>query len=239
MQQLFEKVERVANWENLVRHQLATLALEPQERTEIIAELAAHLEEICEGMVRQAVPEEEAVRRIFLHAGDWRKLARGIEIAKSKEASVADRIKQFWLPGLVTFVLLGGALALLEKFGPRPWVMSLRGVLPIGLLYIPWLLLLPVVGAFGAYLSYRAGGSKRMVFASIVFPVLPFLVAIIMALPVSLFFDRLLAHNIAPMSLVMLLLGWVIIPGVALLIGGLPAHFFVSRRHQTGAEIYS
>lgn len=235
MQRSSEKAGRVADWGRVIQRKLSTLALEPQARTDIFAELATHLEETCEAMICQGVPEEEAVRETLAHVGDWQKLARGIEIAKSKEASMADRIKQFWVPGLLTFVLSGGALALLEKFGPRPWVIVLRGVLPMGLLYIPWLLLLPVVGALGAYLSHRAGGSRRAVFASIVFPVLPFLAAILLASPVSLFFDRLIAHNIAPMSLVMALLGWVIVPGLALLCGGLPAHFFVSRWHETRA----
>lgn len=35
------------DWEELVDRQLADLALEPAERAEVIAELAAHLEEIA------------------------------------------------------------------------------------------------------------------------------------------------------------------------------------------------
>ena len=218
------------DWEDLIRRELAGLVLRPEERREVVAELAAHLEETCQAMLRLGVNEDEAVRRTLLQVGNWRHLRRKIQAARSEENSMTNRIKQFWLPGLVTFVLSGGALGLLEKFGPRPWIVTLRGVLPIGLLYIPWLLLLPVVGALGAYLSHRAGGSGRTVFSSILFPVLPFLVAILLALPVSLFFDRVIAHNIGPMSLVMALLGWVLVPGAALLVGGLPVQLLQSRR---------
>jgi hypothetical protein len=94
----------------------------------------------------------------------------------------------------------------------------------------PWLFSLPLIGALGAYLSHRAGGSRRAIFSSIVFPVLPFLASILLVLPVSLAFDHFIAHNIAPMALLMALLGWVLAPGVALLAGGLPAQFFFSRR---------
>jgi hypothetical protein len=218
------------DWEALVGEQLGELSLGAEERQEVIAELAAHLEEVFDGLLRQGVMEPDAFRRTLLQAGNWRHLQRKIQAARSEATSMTNRIKQFWLPGLVTFVLSGGALGLLEKFGPRPWIVTLRGVLPIGLLYIPWLLLLPVVGALGAYLSHRAGGSGRTVFSSILFPVLPFLVAILLVLPVTLFFDRLITHNIAPMSLVMALLGWVLVPGAALLVGGLPVFLLCSRR---------
>jgi hypothetical protein len=218
------------DWADLVRRELAGLLLRSEVHREVVAELAEHLEETCQAMLRLGVNEDEAVRRTLLQAGNWRHLRKKIQAARSEENGMTNRIKQFWLPGLVTFVLSGGALGLLEKFGPRPWIVTLRGVLPIGMLYIPWLLLLPVVGALGAYLSHRAGGSEGTVFSSILFPVLPFLVAILLVLPVSLFFDRLITHNIGPMSLVMALLGWVLVPGVALLVGGLPVFLLRSRR---------
>ncbi|PYT53600.1 MAG: hypothetical protein DMG43_08565 [Acidobacteria bacterium] len=95
--------------------------------------------------------------------------------------------------------------------------------------YIPWFLTLPLVGAMGAYLSRRAGGSQRVVFSSIGFPVLPFLASILVVLPVSLIFDHFIAHSIAPMALLMALLGWVLAPGVALLAGGLTMQLFLTR----------
>jgi hypothetical protein len=95
--------------------------------------------------------------------------------------------------------------------------------------YVPWLILLPLVGAMGAYLSWRAGGSQRAILSAILFPVLPFLASILVVLPVSLMFDHFIAHNIAPMALFLSLPGWVLAPAVALLAGGLPARLYFSR----------
>ncbi len=213
-----------------IRRELAGLVLGPEERKEIVAELASHLDEVFDGLLRKGVGEEEALRRTLSQAGSWQNLRRDIQAARSEENTMTNRVRQFWLPGLVTFVLSGGALGLLEKFGPRPWIVTLRGVLPVGLLYIPWLLLLPLIGALGAYLSHRAGGSRRAVFSSIVFPVLPILISILLVLPVSLFSDHFMAHMIGPMSLVMALLGWVLVPGAALLVGGLLTQLLFSAR---------
>jgi len=122
-----------------------------------------------------------------------------------------------------------GLLALTQIFGPKPWVITF-GHPPMAVVYIPWLLALPFVGGIGAFLSRRAGGSWRAVISSTTFPVLPFLAAMLIVLPVSLIFDHVIAHNIAPMAIFIAFLGLVIAPGVALLTGGLPAQLFFSRR---------
>lgn len=220
------------DWEAIIRQKLGGLAFETNACKEIAEELVGHLDEMYTQLCKEGKTEEHARQRVLdqVEAEDWPALRRKIQSARLEEGSMTNRVRQFLFPGLVTFLLAAGALGLLEKFGPRPWVVALRGVLPVGLLYIPWLLTLPLIGAVGAYLSLRAGGSGRAVLSSILFPVLPFLVSILLVLPVSLFFDRFIAHNIAPMSLVMALLGWVVIPGVALLAGGLPTKFLLSRR---------
>ena len=100
----------------------------------------------------------------------------------------------------------------------------------MAVVFIPWLLALPLVGAVGAFLSYRAGGSRRAIVFSIVFPVAPFLAAILLISPVVLAFDHFIAHNPALASILMAALGLVIAPAIALLAGGLPAQLFFSRR---------
>jgi hypothetical protein len=82
----------------------------------------------------------------------------------------------------------------------------------------------------GAYLSNRAGGSQRAVFSSIVFPVLPYLALFLVAVPVALILDDHVAHNVMFRALFVGLLAWVLIPGAALLSGGLLAQFVLSRR---------
>ncbi|HEY6384674.1 MAG TPA: permease prefix domain 1-containing protein, partial [Candidatus Acidoferrum sp.] len=64
------------DWEALVKLRLAGLALEPEETTEVIAEVAEHLEDTCEEMLRQGLTEEEAVRRALSQVGDWKDLRR-------------------------------------------------------------------------------------------------------------------------------------------------------------------
>jgi hypothetical protein len=218
------------DWQELVRQRLSGLALAAEERGDVHAELAAHLEESYEFLRTKGLPEQAAMQQTLAQVADWQDLRRRIQTARTKENSMNDRVKQLWLPGFVTFLLSMSLLALNEIFGPKPFALMKVGQLPMVLFYIPWLLLLPLVGALGAYLSHRAVGSQRAIFSSIVFPVLPFLASILLVLPVSLIFDRFIGHNPSPIGLVMALLGWVLAPGVALLAGGLVAQFFLSRR---------
>src|SRR5947209_2411341 len=96
------------DWEALVEQHLIGLALEPTERAEVIAELAAHLEESCEELRRQGMPEERAVRQTLSEVEDWQNLRRRIQSAKTKENIMTNRVKQFWLPSLVTMLLTMG-----------------------------------------------------------------------------------------------------------------------------------
>ena len=217
------------DWHELVRQQLSGLTLDAAEKDEVHAELAAHLEEAYELLLAKGLLEQVAMQQTLAQVADWQDLRRGIQYARSKENIMNNRVRQLWLPGFLTFLLSTCLLALNEIFGPKPWALMKVGQLPMVLFFIPWLLSLPLVGALGAYLSHRAGGSQRAIFSSIVFPVLPFLASILLVLPVSLIFDRFIGHNPAPISLIMALLGWVLAPGVVLLAGGLVAQFFLSR----------
>jgi hypothetical protein len=222
------------NWEAVVERHLIGLALEPPESAEVIAELAAHLSETCEEWRRQGMTEEEAARRALSQVEDWQKLSRLIQAARTKENVMTNRVKQFWFPALVTMLLTMGLLMLIQIFGPNPWTVSRKSgwtlVAPVAVVYLPWLLSLPVIGAMGAYLSNRAGGSRRAVFSSIVFPVLPYLAFFLLALPAMAIFNERLAHNIMFGALFVGLFAWVLAPGAALLAGGLLAQFFLSRR---------
>jgi len=222
------------DWEAFVEGHLTGLALEPAEGAEVIAGLAAHLAESCEELRRQGMTEEEAVKRTLSQVEDWQNLCQKIESAKTKENIMTNRVKQFWLPSLVTMLLTMGLLALIQIFGPNPWMVARKNawslIAPVAVIYLPWLLSLPLVGALGASLSFRSGGSQRAVFSSIVFPVLPYLVFFLLALPVMAIFNERLAHNIMFGALFVGLFAWVLAPGAALLAGGLLALFFLSRR---------
>ena len=217
------------DWQELVEGQLAGLVLGPAERAEVIAELAAHLEESYERFRQEGLLESEAAHRALAQVTDWNDLRRKIRAARSRKDTMTNRITQLWLPGFLTFVLSTGIFELFEIFGPKPWIVARSGDLPLLVFQMPWLLSLPLVGAMGAYLSWRAGGSQRVMLSSVVFPVLPFLASILVVLPFSLFFDHFIGHNSAPMAGLMALIGFVLAPGVALLAGGLPIQFFLLR----------
>ncbi len=211
------------NWEAIVERQLNGLALEPGESAEVIAELAAHLAETCEEFRKQGMTEDEAARRTLSQVEDWQ-----------KENVMTNRVKQFWLPSLLTLFLSMGLLMLIQSLGPNPWIAARRSgwslIAPVAVIYLPWLFLLPLIGALGAYLSNRAGGSQRAMLTSIVFPVLPYFVFFLLALPVTVLFNESLGHNIMFIALFLGLLVWVVAPGAALLAGGVLARTFLSRR---------
>jgi len=221
------------DWHELVRQRLSGLVLDDREKDEVQVELAAHLAETCEEMRRQGVTEEEAARRTLSQVDDWQKLSRLIQTARTKENVMTNRVKQFWLPSLLTLLLSMVLLMIIQLFGPSPWTAEWGSHLrmtPIAVVYVSWLLTMPLIGAMGAYLSIRAGGSRRAVISSILFPVFPYLAFIVIGLPLALILDDRVAHNITIPAFFVGLSAWVIFPAVALLAGGLLVQLFVSRR---------
>jgi hypothetical protein len=222
------------DWKELVRTKLAGLAIEPEEQREVIEELAAHLEETCEALRGEGLTEQEGIRRALSQVPDWNDLRNKIRMARIKESNMNSRVKQLWLPSLLTYVLSMGFLALIQIFGPKPWVSFYTGddmrTTPSLIVYIPWLAALPLIGAVGAYLSNRAGASVRTVLVSSIFPILPSIVVFAVVLPVGLIIDRQVGVKFVAAGLLQGVIGWVLIPGTALLAGGLPAHLFLLRR---------
>jgi hypothetical protein len=126
------------------------------------------------------------------------------------------RTRTFWLPGLVSLTAAMACLTL-STLGGREARFVARGWATY-VVYIPWLLTLPLCGAAGAYLSRRAGGERGACLAAGLFPVMAmtslvgFLTLIgefVFARPQAFYFS------------VGLLFG-VILPGVALLLGAMP-----------------
>jgi succinate dehydrogenase hydrophobic anchor subunit len=221
------------DWEALVGEQFATISLEPAERQEVVAELAGHLEETFDQLRRQGFSKEAAVERALSQVRNWQSLRRKIQKARMKEDVMTDRVKQVWLPGFLTLFLSMMLLMLIQFFGPQPIIVSTSGwrmTAPVAVIYVPWLLSLLLIGAMGAYLSSRAGASPRSTFLSIMFPVLPYSVFFVIWIPVSLILDDHIGHNTMRSALLIGLVAWVILPGVALLAGGLPVQLLRSRR---------
>ena len=220
------------NWEALVRQRLTGLALEPGEATEVIAEVAAHLEDTCEEMLRQGLTEDEAVRRALSQVGDWKDLRRKILAAKRREQVMEKRVRQVWIPGFLTLILSMLFLTVLYRLGLRARLVwsGPNGIL----LYTPWLAGLPFFGALGAYISSRAGGSRATVLFVSVFPAIALTFAFLFMFPFSLTIELIMGRPVDFSSVATVLLkdgiGWLLIPGAALLVGGLLAQALLSIR---------
>jgi len=220
------------DWEALVKQRLAGLALEPEETTEVIVEVAAHLEDTCEEMLRHGVTEEEAVRRALSQVGDWKVLQRKIRKAKRRGQVMEKRVRQLWIPGFLTLILSMLFLMVLQKSGLQPRIV-MSGSNTV-LLYVPWLLSLPFFGALGAYVSSRAGGSRGTALLASVFPMLALSTAYLLMFPIGLAVEGIIGRQVDFSAVATALLrdgvGWLLVPGAALLVGGLLAHALLSTR---------
>jgi len=217
------------DWQNLVGQRLSRLALGDAEKAEVYAELAGHLEETYEFLRRDGVSEQEATQRTLSQVADWTDLQNRITVAKKEEDQVQSRVRQLWIPGFLTLMLSSILLMALQKFGLQPRIISWNE-LGLMLFYVPWLVALPLFGALGAYLSLRAGGSTRAILFSGVFPVLTFVASLFVILPFSLVIDRHVASHFRIEGFLNVLIGWVVVPGVALLMGALPVQLLVNRQ---------
>ena len=222
----------MADWRELVRQRLSGLALDASEREDVHAELAAHLDESCEELQSEGLPEREAVQRTLAQVPDWQDLGHKIAFAKKGEYLMKKRIHQLWIPGLLALILSVLFLMTLQKLGFQPRIVW-SGPTAI-LLYVPWLLSLPFFGALVAYVSSRAGGSRGTVLLASVFPVLALTVAFLLMFPIGSTIER-IRGNQGDFSIVATVLlrdgiGWLLIPGAALLAGGLLVQFLFSSR---------
>src|ERR1700722_10983696 len=137
------------DWKKLVRERLAMLNLPPSAKKEVIAELAAHLEEIHEKVRQTCVTDAAAVELTLQEIDNWSVLARNIRRAKSEGESMNYRTKSLlWPFAAVTW--LGASLSVMvlqrtDRLYPN-----------LILFYLPWLATLPLVCAAAAYLAQRA-----------------------------------------------------------------------------------
>src|SRR5713226_4801767 len=220
------------DWRELVRQRLSGLALDAEEKDEVQVELAAHLEESYEVFCKEGLPEREALHRTFEQVADWRDLQRRIFIAKRSVHPMQKRMHQLWIPGFLTMTLSTVFLMTLQKLGFNARMVSWRD--SDILFYLPWLLSLPFCGAFGAYISSRAGGSRGTVLLASVFPVLALTAAFLLMFPIGLVVEWIIGSHVDFSDVAPALLkdgiGWLLVPGAALLAGGLLAHLLFSRR---------
>lgn len=80
------------------------------------------------------------------------------------------RSRTFWLPSLVSLTAAMVCLMISTEVGKQPRFEA-RGLATL-VTYVPWLIMLPLCGAAGAYLSRRAGGKHLVRLAAGLFPVI-------------------------------------------------------------------
>lgn len=222
------------DWEKLVSGRLAQLALDERERQEVVAELAAHLEEIYEAFRQKGASHDDAIRGALLQVNDWNKLRQEIYVARTKENAMNVRTSRLWVPSFVTLVasvitLVGFAFLGLKPgpFGSQAhheiWWGHLVGGIASGPYmvneYTVWLMGLPLIGALGAGLSRRAGGTLRDIVISAVFPALAWLTILFVVQSFAASLGRGLEEVTAPVNVARSMILLVVIPGACLLLG--------------------
>jgi hypothetical protein len=219
------------NWQELVRQRLSGLNLDAAERDEVQVELAAHLEESYEAFCAEGLPQQDAMQRTLAQVADWQDLQRKILITRRREEPMQKRLQQLWIPGFLILMLSMIFLTTVEKFGFQP---RLVGSGPNAVfLYAPWLAALPFFGALGAYLSARGGGMRGTVLIASVFPVFALTGAFLAMFPIGLVIERVTGRSVEFSIVASTLLrdgaGWILVPGVALLLGGFLVYLLFHR----------
>ena len=213
----------MADWRELVRERLSGLALNVDEKEEVHAEIAAHLEESYESLRTKGLTDHAAMQQVVAQVSDWKILQRDVYFAKRGVFLMQNRMRQLWVPGILTFTLSVFSLMAVQTCGFRPPI-SWSSTNPI-LVYVPWLLTLPPLGALGAYLSSRAGGSQGTTSLVSIFPVLALTTTFLLMFPISFLVQLVTGVDMDFGSVATALLkdgiGWFLLPAAALLLGGL------------------
>lgn len=153
------------DWKSLIERRLAKLKLPKSEREEVVAELAAHLEDLSEEEKARRAYGTESTAKALYESTDWRKLARRVQKSKRDRYALNSRSKIFWLPALVSLGTVETSWAILMRTSLNIRLFSI-GVKPS----VAYLLVLATFGAFGAYLSRRNCGGRTARIAAGIFP---------------------------------------------------------------------
>ena len=205
------------DWQRYVRANLCSLRVNSTEFEEVAQELAAHLEETYERLRLSGLPEGQADLQTRAQAGNWKELNTQLNSAK-QEGTMNARVKRIWIPSLLTLLTCWTILALLIWAGAQPLIWN-RAEPRSAILYLPWLLLLPLIGAMGGYLSRREDGAGYQVYVAGTFPALAIAAILAVTFPFAFFVDPRIAPDFKLDSLLAMVLSWVILPGIALCAG--------------------
>ena len=158
------------DWRQLVQARLGRLDLDSASVDDIEIELGDHLEDTYQQCLGQGAAPAEALDRALAEVPDWNLLASRIVEARLEEATMIERMKRIWLPGLFALIVSTVLLQYTTRFravGQIPWRDPLLSID----FYVAWLLALPIVGGLGAWWSRRTGGSVSARVAAALLPV--------------------------------------------------------------------
>jgi hypothetical protein len=209
------------DWNAEVAQKLKNLGLPPQEREEVIAELADYLQDRYEQALADGISESEAVQRCLAEVAELRRKSQRIRRAKRKEGAMNHRTKTLWVPGLVALTAASTLLFALQRIVLlQPKIVWKDGGALV--FYPAWWLLLPLCGAAGAYLSRRAGGRRLACLVAGLFPALVMLAVFCFILPISVFVDRnaWVLNHLTYFALA--IVNHTVVPALGLLIGAAP-----------------
>jgi len=140
------------------------------------------------------------------------------------------RVRQLWIPGFLSLILCLLFQAALQRLGLQPRIVWSGPSSPT--LYMPWLAALPFIGALAAFISSRAGGSRATVLFVSVFPALALTFAFLFMFPFSMTIELVAGRPVDFSRVATVLLkdgiGWILVPAVALLAGGLLAQLVIN-----------
>ncbi len=142
------------------------------------------------------------------------------------------RTRSLWIPGFASLTAAMGTLMLMNRFGIEPTILW-HGSLAILQVHLPWLAVLPIFGALGAYLSLRAKGQLKVRLAAALFPALVLLGLFCPGIVIAAVFEHHQTWSALPVAFAVVVLNWILIPGAFLLLGALP-FLRNSQTHEVG-----
>jgi hypothetical protein len=237
--------DRRTDWGKEASRKLAAAKFSPSEREEVSRELSGYLEDFCDDACNSGLDNDVAIERASAELYEDKKLGAKLFRAR-RGGTMNDRTKQLWLPALTILLASVALLATFDFAGFHAYygVLWLRGpVSPRAAywrfsIYNVWLLVLPFLGAAGAYWSRRAGSNRTLQAAVGLSPLLVFLAAFAAMVHFSFALDGVPPAKTLLPALAVAAIRWVVIPGVALLLGVLPFLWGSGSRDHDVAELH-
>ena len=181
---------------------------------------------------RKACRSGKQFNETLVQVADWQDLQRKILMTRRRAQSMQKRVHRLWIPGFLTLTLSMIFVITLQKLGFQPRIVESGPNLI--LFYAPWLAALPFFGAVGAYLSARRGGLLGTLLLVSVFPALALTTAFLLMFPIGFVIEWIIGRpvdfSIVATAILRDGIGWILVPGAALLAGGFLVHLLFSRR---------